>query len=141
MVNDVSSDIFKSRKSQYQILFLCATMGEVGDMGTDVLSKVSYFEHRAICNLQCYLEKRLDKSEFKLNLSSSELVNWPSCPVTNEIHIDDYFMTRIVFSVNQDALNRVKIIDSKMYKFLSQAIDGRLLQMQDFTEALNTSNT
>ena len=115
-------------------------MGEVKDMGTDVLSKVSYFEHNAIRNLQCYLEKRFDKSEFKRNLSSSELVNWPIGPVTNEIHIDDYFMTRIVFSVNQDALNRVKIIDSKMYNFISQAIDGKLLLMQYFTKALNTSN-
>lgn len=140
MVNNVSRDIFNSRNSQYQILFLCATMREVKELG-DVMSKVSYFEHKAICNLQCYLEKRLDKSEFKLNLSSSELVHWPSCPVTNEIHVDECFMSRIVFSVNQDALNRVKIIDSKMYKFLSQAIDGRLLHMQDFTEALNTSNT
>lgn len=136
-VADEIVSIKNSRNSQFQILFLCATMSEVKDMGLGVLQNVSQFQHKAITNLQCYFEQSLDKSEFKLKLSCAELVNCPSCPVTNEIHMDDYFLTRIVFSVNKDALNRVKLSNRKMYGLISDCINGRLLTMNDFTYPLN----
>lgn len=136
-VADEIVNIKNSRNSQFQILFLCATISEVKDMGLGVLQNFSQFQHKAITNLQCYFEQSLDKSEFKLKLSCCELVNCPSCPVANKTYMNDYFLTRIVFSVNQDALNRVKLSNRKMYELISDCINGRLLAMDDFTYPLN----
>lgn len=126
-----------SRSAQHSVLFLCASANEVKRMGYDTLDELSYFEHQALVNFQCYLEQEIDKKDFKLGLSSSELVGYPSCPVTHQIHFDEYYVTRIVFNVNKDALNRVKISNRSMYKFLSEAFGGRLLIMSDFTHSLN----
>lgn len=142
MVNDMDNkpDIVKnknSRSSQHSVLFLCASANEVKRMGYDTSEELPYFEHKALVNLQCYLERELNKKDFKLVVSSSELIKYPSCPVTHQIHFDEYFVTRIVFNVNKDAINRVKISNSSMYKFLSETFNGRLLTMADFTEPLN----
>lgn len=128
----------RDAKVQRSVLFLCTNYAKVKEGHEDIENLIKFYEQRAMLNVQCHLEKILDKTEFKLNLSSSELVSKPICPVTNEIHFDDYFASRIVITINRNSWNRVKIANSYSYKLIRDAFDGRLLTMNDFTHTLNT---
>lgn len=126
-------------KVQKPVMVLCASHDEVKRMGEFTVKNIRAFEHLAHVNFQCFLEKYFDKKEFKLRLSSTELVSWPSCNVSNNLLVGEYYITRMVVTINKDSLNRLKLCNGTVYNQLCDIFKGRLISMEEFKHSLNNS--
>ena len=74
-----------------------------------------------------YLKSMFKPTEFKLYIGDVALVNDITWINRNQSYYGEFFISSMVISIHQDALNRIKVTKNKEYQYLCELFGGRIL--------------